>query len=107
MPTAVLCCRGRKKDGSWKPIAENDFPAFLNLLTDAMAMVPPWVRVNRVQRDFPEAQERNNFLGFVSDNIRSNLQQMVYANLEKRGLSCYDIRNREVCVYVCVCVQFN
>jgi histone acetyltransferase (RNA polymerase elongator complex component) len=42
-----------------------------------MAMVPPWVRVNRVQRDFPEATEKNKFLGFVSDNIKSNLQQMV------------------------------
>jgi histone acetyltransferase (RNA polymerase elongator complex component) len=38
-----------KETGVWKPIAEHDFPAFLDLLRHAMAVVPPWVRVNRVQ----------------------------------------------------------
>lgn len=51
----------------------------------AMATVPPWTRVNRVHRDFPEAIEKNGFLGFVSENIKSNLQQMVMAELKKHG----------------------
>ena len=85
-----------KQSGKWKPIAENDFVGFLELLTYALSVVPPWVRINRVQRDFPEAQEKNNFLGFVSDNIRTNLQQMVHTNLERQGKGCYDIRTREV-----------
>ena len=38
-----------KESGQWKPLAEYDFPAFLDLLRHAMASVPPWVRVNRVQ----------------------------------------------------------
>lgn len=50
-----------------------------------MATVPPWTRVNRVHRDFPEAIEKNGFLGFVSENIKSNLQQMVMAELKKHG----------------------
>ena len=85
-----------KEEGVWKPIAEHDFPAFLDLLRHAMAVVPPWVRVNRVQRDFPEAREANQHLGFVSDNIRSNLQQMVMEALKKNGQGCYDVRSREI-----------
>jgi len=85
-----------KEQGVWKPIAEHDFPSFLELLRFAMASVPPWTRVNRVQRDFPEAQEKNAYLGFVSDNIKSNLQQMVMMELEKKGQVCVDIRSREI-----------
>ena len=85
-----------KKTGIWKPIAEHNFPVFLDILRHAMAIVPPWTRVNRVQRDFPEAQERNGYLGFVSETIKSNLQQMVIAELEKHGQACYDIRSREI-----------
>jgi hypothetical protein len=57
-----------------------------------MSIVPPWTRVNRVHRDFPEAQEKNNYLGFVSENIRSNLQQMVMAELKKHGQVCMGAR---------------
>jgi histone acetyltransferase (RNA polymerase elongator complex component) len=57
-----------------------------------MSIVPPWTRVNRVHRDFPEAQEKNNYLGFVSENIRSNLQQMVMAELKKHGQVCMGVR---------------
>eukprot|EP00854_Cymbomonas_tetramitiformis_P008508 gene8508-10103_t len=102
-----------KEEGKWKPLAEHDFPVFLDILRFAMANVPPWVRVNRVQvrealtslggwilvrgqRDFPEATEKNQYLGFVSDNIKSNLQQYVYNELAKHGQACYDVRSREI-----------
>lgn len=65
-----------------------------------MATVPPWTRVNRVHRDFPEAMEKNGFLGFVSENIRSNLQQMVMAELKKHN----QVR---ACVCKCVCVRVS
>eukprot|EP00051_Salpingoeca_urceolata_P005217 m.71303 g.71303 ORF g.71303 m.71303 type:complete len:806 (+) comp14156_c0_seq2:172-2589(+) len=85
-----------KEEGFWKPLAEHSFPEFLDLLRYALAIVPPWVRINRVQRDFPEATEKNEYLGFVSDNIRSNLQQMVHQELAKHRQACYDIRTREI-----------
>jgi len=85
-----------KEEGKWKPIAENDFPSFLELLRHALARVPPWTRINRVQRDFPEAMEKNGYLGFVSDNIKSNLQQYVVQELKKHNQKCYDIRSREI-----------
>jgi ELP3 family radical SAM enzyme/protein acetyltransferase len=85
-----------KHSGQWQPIAEHRFPEFLDFLAYTMSIVPPWTRVNRVQRDFPEATEKNKQLGFVSDTIRSNLQQMVTQHMQKRGMKCYDIRSREV-----------
>ena len=88
--------RKMKEAGTWKPIAETRFPEFLDLLAYTMSIVPPWTRVNRVQRDFPEASVKNNGLGYVSDTIRTNLQQIVTQHMEKKGMACYDIRSREV-----------
>jgi elongator complex protein 3 len=85
-----------KHSGKWKPIAENRFPEFLDFLAYTMSIIPPWTRANRVQRDFPEATEKNNQLGFVSETIQSNLQQIVTDYMKKKGMKCYDIRSREV-----------
>jgi len=85
-----------KENGQWKPIAEHNFPEFLDFLAYTMSIVPPWTRINRVQRDFPEASVKNHQLGYVSDTIASNLQQIVTQHLVKSGLKCYDIRSREI-----------
>jgi len=85
-----------KQTGKWQAIAETRFPEFLDFLAYTMSIVPPWTRVNRVQRDFPEATIKNNQLGFVSETIKTNLQQIVTNHLEKKGWKCYDIRSREV-----------
>jgi ELP3 family radical SAM enzyme/protein acetyltransferase len=88
--------RKMKESGEWKPIAETRFPEFLDFLAYTMSIVPPWTRINRVQRDFPEASIKNNGLGYVSETIRTNLQQIVTQHMEKKGMACYDIRSREV-----------
>jgi ELP3 family radical SAM enzyme/protein acetyltransferase len=88
--------RELKKSGEWVSIAETRYPEFLDFLAYAMSIVPPWTRVNRVQRDFPEASEANKQLGYVSDTIRTNLQQIVTQHMEKKGLACRDVRSREV-----------
>lgn len=85
-----------KENGKWKPIAENNFPEFLDFLAYTVSIVPPWTRINRVQRDFPEASVKNHQLGYVSDTIASNLQQIVTQHLAKKGMKCYDIRSREI-----------
>jgi elongator complex protein 3 len=85
-----------KEEGTWKPIAENNFKDFITLMCHTLSVVPPWTRINRVQRDFPEANEKNNGLGYVSNNIKTNLQQIVTAEMKKRGLKCIDIRSREI-----------
>lgn len=85
-----------KENGQWTPIAESRFPEFLDFLAYTMSIIPPWTRINRVQRDFPEATIKNNGLGYVSDTISTNLQQVVTQHMEKNGMKCYDIRSREV-----------
>lgn len=85
-----------KKDGTWKPYAEYNFTEFLKLLSYTLTIVPPWTRINRVQRDFPVANEKNNGLGFVSNTIKTNLQQIVHQEISKNGKKCFDIRNREI-----------
>jgi ELP3 family radical SAM enzyme/protein acetyltransferase len=85
-----------KEEGTWKPIAENNFKEFTTFMCHTLSIVPPWTRINRVQRDFPEANEKNNGLGYVSDNIKTNLQQIITAEMKKRGLECIDIRSREI-----------
>ncbi len=85
-----------KEEGAWKPYAENNFPEFLKLLCYTLSIVPPWVRINRVQRDFPEASEKNHGLGFVSDTIKTNLHQIVDQEMAKNNQKCFDIRSREI-----------
>jgi histone acetyltransferase (RNA polymerase elongator complex component) len=77
-------------------MAEFEFEKFLEVMSHAVLRVPPWTRINRVHRDFPEAQVKNGLLGFVSDNIKSNLQEVITERLAKQGLSSVDIRAREI-----------
>jgi hypothetical protein len=85
-----------KIEKEWVPIAETDFKNFLQFLVYTMSIVPPWTRINRVQRDFPVASVKNNHLGYVSDTIKTNLQQIVTLEMKNQGLKCYDIRSREI-----------
>jgi len=85
-----------KETGEWTPIAEARFPEFLEFLCYTLSIIPPWTRTVRVQRDFSKASLTNNGLGYVSDTIKTNLQQIVIMEMKNRGLQCYDIRAREV-----------
>ena len=85
-----------KNDGTWVPISENNFREFLDFLIYTLTIVPPWTRINRVHRDFPVASAKNNYLGYVSDTIKPNLQQIITTEMHKRSLACYDIRTREI-----------
>ena len=37
-----------------------------------MKSVPPWTRLDRLNRDFQTAQEKTNRLGYESENIKIN-----------------------------------
>jgi histone acetyltransferase (RNA polymerase elongator complex component) len=73
----------------WRPRSETNYSEFLETIRYGMELVPPWVRINRVQRDFPEASKYNDQLGFVSNNIQTNEKQKVSGNE-------MDIRSREI-----------
>jgi elongator complex protein 3 len=53
-----------------------------------LALVPPWARVYRVQRDIP--------MPLVSSGVeRGNLRELALARMARLGLRCRDVRTRE------------
>ena len=86
-----------KEEGIWKPYAEQDGGKQLrDVLIYRQTITPPWVRVNRIQRDFALAQDSNNYLGFTSDTLKTNLGDLVTREAESRGIFCQCIRCREI-----------
>jgi len=86
-----------KERGLWTPYAEIDHGRLLHdVLVFRQQLTPCFVRVNRIQRDFLPAHEKNNHLGFTSTTIRSNLGQIVREEAEKMGVYCQCIRCCEI-----------
>jgi ELP3 family radical SAM enzyme/protein acetyltransferase len=84
-----------KASGKWKPYSEERDAADLKkVLVYRQKITPPWVRVNRIQRDFQEARE--GALGYTSTSIKTNLAQIVKDEAEKEGVFCQCIRCCEV-----------
>lgn len=86
-----------KQNGRWKPYAEeNSGKKLIDVIVFAKRLIPRWMRVNRVQRDFPPSSEKNKFVGYVSKTIPTNLRQNVLKELSNYGLSCQCIHCREI-----------
>lgn len=85
-----------KADGRWRPYAEAtpDARDLKEVLIYRQQITPPWVRVNRIQRDFREA--RPGCLGYTSTGVKTNLAQIVKAEAEARGIYCQCIRCSEI-----------
>jgi len=84
-----------KAEGKWKPYSEaNEAADLKRVLIYRQSITPPWVRVNRIQRDFKEAKE--GVLGFTSESIKTNLAQIVKNEAEAAGIYCQCIRCCEV-----------
>jgi ELP3 family radical SAM enzyme/protein acetyltransferase len=81
-----------KATGKWTPYAERtpDAKDLKDVLIYRQEITPPWVRVNRIQRDFQEAKEGR--LGYKSDCIKTNLAQIVKREAEAKGIYCQCIR---------------
>ena len=74
------------RDGSYSPLTTEDG---VTLVADMKTVLPPWVRIMRVQRDIP-----SNIIEAGVD--KSNLRQLIKEELERRGERCVCIRCREV-----------
>lgn len=87
-----------KEDGRWKPYSElNGGKELIDLILYAKKkLIPKWIRINRIQRDFPEEHNNNEFKGFVSDTHKSNLRQLLDDRMKKDGVTCKCIRCREI-----------
>ncbi len=86
-----------KHSGRWTPYAERENGALLrDVLVYRQAITPPYVRVNRIQRDFAEAMDSNEHLGFTSATHMTNMAQIVKRDAEREGIYCQCIRCSEI-----------
>jgi elongator complex protein 3 len=93
-PTLVL--RGTAlfnlySQGKYSAYSDDDL---INLLVEVKKMVPPWVRIMRIQREI-ESKD------IVAGPKYGNLRQMALRKLQSRGLKCKCIRCREIGLQMC------
>lgn len=88
-PTLVI--RGTGLYELWKTGRYKSYPPSLlvDIVAKILALVPPWTRVYRVQRDIP--------MPLVSSGVEhGNLRELALARMRELGLECRDVRTREV-----------
>ena len=86
-----------KENGIWKPYAEkNKGRDLIDVVVYAKRLMPRWMRVNRVQRDFPVSSDKNNGVGYISSTIPTNFRQLVLKELNNYGETCKCINCREI-----------
>ncbi|KAH9526330.1 Elongator subunit [Dermatophagoides farinae] len=88
-PTLVI--RGTGLYELWKTGRYRSYPpsVLVDLLAQILAMVPPWTRVYRVQRDIP--------MPLVTSGVEhGNIRELALARMRELGTKCKDVRTREV-----------
>ncbi|XP_013116346.2 elongator complex protein 3 [Stomoxys calcitrans] len=88
-PTLVI--RGTGLYELWKTGRYKSYPPsmLVDLVAKILALVPPWTRVYRVQRDIP--------MPLVSSGVEhGNLRELALARMKDLGTECRDVRTREV-----------
>ena len=88
-PTLVM--KGTKmyrlyRTGNYQPLGTEQAAS---LVAEAKSFVPPWVRIQRIQRDIPS--------GLIADGVkRSDLRMVAREKMKEKGTRCRCIRCREV-----------
>jgi len=88
-PTLVI--RGTGLYELWRTGAYKNYPpeTLVDLIARVLALVPPWTRVCRIQRDIP--------MPLVTSGVEyGNLRELALARMRDLGLTCRDVRTREV-----------
>ncbi len=88
-PTLVI--RGTGLYELWKTGRYRSYPPdlLIELVARILALVPPWTRIYRVQRDIP--------MPLVSSGVEhGNLRELALARMKDLGSTCRDVRTREV-----------
>lgn len=66
-----------------------DPDTLVDVVAKLLALVPPWTRVYRVQRDIP--------MPLVTSGVENgNLRELAMERMRELGLACRDVRSREV-----------
>jgi len=88
-PTLVI--RGTGLYELWKTGHYKNYTSeeLVDVIAQIQAMVPPWTRVYRIQRDIP--------MPLVSSGVdHGNLRELAIRRMEELDLQCRDVRTREV-----------
>uniref|UniRef100_A0A1B0D1A5 Elongator complex protein 3 n=1 Tax=Phlebotomus papatasi TaxID=29031 RepID=A0A1B0D1A5_PHLPP len=88
-PTLVI--RGTGLYELWKTGRYKSYPpsTLVDLIATILALVPPWTRIYRVQRDIP--------MPLVTSGVENgNLRELALARMKDLGTACRDVRTREV-----------
>lgn len=74
------------RTGRYKNYTPN---ALVDLVARILALIPPWTRIYRVQRDIP--------MPLVTSGVENgNLRELALARMKDFGTTCRDVRTREV-----------
>eukprot|EP00898_Chlorokybus_atmophyticus_P002163 jgi/Chlat1/2948/Chrsp2S04682 len=75
----------------------------VDLVARVLALIPPWTRVYRIQRDIPMplvtsalVQNRMKQTFYLAGVEKGNLRELALARMQDLGLKCRDVRTREV-----------
>lgn len=88
-PTLVI--RGTGLYELWKTGKYRNYhpDALIEIVAKILALVPPWVRVYRIQRDIP--------MPLVSSGVENgNLRELALNKMRDMNIPCRDVRTREV-----------
>jgi elongator complex protein 3 len=99
-PTLVIRSTGLYE--LWKTGRYKSYPpqVLVDLVAQILALVPPWTRVYRVQRDIP--------MPLVSSGVEyGNLREHALDRMKQLGLTCRDVRTRETGIQVNFSFQFQ
>jgi elongator complex protein 3 len=74
------------KTGNYKNYTPEEL---IDVISQVLAMVPPWTRVYRIQRDIP--------MPLVTSGVdHGNLRELAMQRMQELDLQCRDVRTREV-----------
>lgn len=88
-PTLVI--RGTGLYELWKTGHYKNYTPeeLVDVIAQVQAMIPPWTRVYRIQRDIP--------MPLVTSGVdHGNLRELALSRMDELGLTCRDVRTREV-----------
>lgn len=76
-------------NGTYKPYGETNPELLASIICEIKRQIPPWIRINRIVRDFPGTS--------IHGGLKiTNLRQIIKDNMKKNNLTCNCIRCREV-----------
>ena len=88
-PTLVI--RGTQLYEMWKKGTYRNYSPelLIEVVAKVLALVPPWVRIYRIQRDIP--------MPLVTSGVENgNLRELALRKMKELNLVCRDVRTREV-----------